>query len=104
MPHHPYQIISSPSSQLKHPSSCYKTVSVSKRHCTTRFPRRQSSLAVVWTGGKLIPERDGVPGVEHFSDLSLTIGVDYRTDGNKADEDERLDRFVGMIKAGGGGL
>ncbi|ORX36226.1 ketopantoate reductase PanE/ApbA C terminal-domain-containing protein [Kockovaella imperatae] len=67
------------------------------------FPNTTIISAVVWTGGKMLPEKNGIAGVEHFSDLSLTIGVDYRANGDKAEEDAKLDRFVEMIKAGKGG-
>ena len=66
------------------------------------FPQTSILSAVVWTGGKMLPEQNGVPGVEHFNDLSLTVGVDYRQGGDKAEEDKALERFAEYVRVGKG--
>ncbi|ORY27624.1 ketopantoate reductase PanE/ApbA C terminal-domain-containing protein [Naematelia encephala] len=68
------------------------------------FPQNTIISAVVWTGGKVLPEQDGVAGVEQFNREGLTIGVDYRSDepSERAEEDAKLERLVEVLKAGGG--
>ena len=40
--------------------------------------------------------------VENFNREKLTIGVDYREGGDKAEEDEKLARLIGVLESGGG--
>ncbi|OXH21286.1 2-dehydropantoate 2-reductase [Cryptococcus neoformans] len=63
------------------------------------FPNNTIISAVVWTGGKTLPDNDGV---EQFNREGLTIGVDYREGGDKKEEDEKLETLVGLLEAGGG--
>ncbi|KAJ9119372.1 hypothetical protein QFC24_005843 [Naganishia onofrii] len=52
----------------------------------------------VWTGARILSRGH----VEQFNREGLTIGVDYRPSSiPRATEDARLDRFVGVLKAGG---
>ncbi|WVN87225.1 uncharacterized protein L203_102402 [Cryptococcus depauperatus CBS 7841] len=60
------------------------------------FPDNTIISAVVWTGGKTLPDNDGV---EQFSSEGLTIGVDYREGGVKAEEDEKLSTLVDCLKS-----
>ncbi|KAK4687482.1 hypothetical protein P7C73_g2632, partial [Tremellales sp. Uapishka_1] len=66
------------------------------------FPTNSIISAVVWTGGRVLPEEDGLAGVEQFNREGLTIGVDYSPKLQKSVEEERLDTLVGMLEAGGG--
>jgi 2-dehydropantoate 2-reductase len=68
----------------------------------TAFPENTIISAVVWTGGKTLPEKDGKAGSEQFNAEGLTIGVDYREGGDKAEEDQKLQKLVGWLKAGKG--
>lgn len=63
------------------------------------FPNNTIISAVVWTGGKTLPDNDGV---EQFNREGLTIGVDYREGGDRKEEDEKLETLVGLLEAGGG--
>ncbi|KAE8540667.1 hypothetical protein D1P53_003031 [Cryptococcus gattii VGV] len=63
------------------------------------FPNNTIISAVVWTGGKTLPDNDGV---EQFNREGLTIGVDYREGGDRKEEDEKLETLVGFLEAGGG--
>ncbi|WWC98951.1 hypothetical protein V866_005845 [Kwoniella sp. B9012] len=64
------------------------------------FPDTTIISAVVWTGGKALPTSDGV---EQFNREGLTIGVDYRDNGaKKEEEDAKLEKLVGWLKAGKG--
>jgi 2-dehydropantoate 2-reductase len=58
--------------------------------------------AVVWTGGRVAPPKDGQPGVENFNREALTIGVDYTEGGDKKAEDAKLEKLVAMLRKGGG--
>ncbi|WWD16890.1 hypothetical protein CI109_101322 [Kwoniella shandongensis] len=63
------------------------------------FPDTTIISAVVWTGGKPLPSGDGV---EQFNREGLTIGVDYKPDGDKAAEDAKLEKLVGWLQKGKG--
>ncbi|WRT65321.1 uncharacterized protein IL334_002264 [Kwoniella shivajii] len=63
------------------------------------FPETTIISAVVWTGGKALSAGEGV---EQFNREGLTIGVDYKEDGDKSKEDEKLDKLVGWLQAGKG--
>ncbi|ODN77035.1 hypothetical protein, variant [Cryptococcus amylolentus CBS 6039] len=63
------------------------------------FPDNTIISAVVWTGGKTLPDNSGV---EQFNREGLTIGVDYRKGGDKAEEDEKLKTLVDWLAAGKG--
>ena len=45
---------------------------------------------------------DGKAGAEQFNKEALTIGVDYRKGGNRAEEDAKLAKVVEWFKAGDG--
>lgn len=45
---------------------------------------------------------DGKAGAEQFNKEGLTIGVDYRQGGDKAEEDARLQKLVEWFEAGKG--
>lgn len=64
------------------------------------FPSTTVISAVVWTGGRTLPDQDGVAGVENFNREALTIGVDY-INGKSADEDAKLAAIVKILEAGG---
>lgn len=66
------------------------------------FPNNTIISAVVWTGGRTLPDQDGMAVVENFNREKLTIGVDYREGGDKAEEDEKLARLIGVLESGGG--
>jgi ketopantoate reductase len=66
------------------------------------FPDTTVISAVVWTGGKTLPEENGVAGVEQFNREGLTIGVDYREGGDRAEEDAKLEKLVAWLAAGKG--
>jgi ketopantoate reductase len=66
------------------------------------FPDTTIISAVVWTGGKTLPEENGVAGVEQFNREGLTIGVDYRGNGNRAEEDAKLEKLVNWLSVGKG--
>lgn len=62
------------------------------------FPSSTIISAVVWTGGKVL----GDGHIEQFNRESLTIGVDWKEDAAKEDEQAKLDRLVAILRAGGG--
>ena len=65
------------------------------------FPDNAILSAVVWTGGRKLPEQEGVPMVEQFNQVRVVIGVDGRMDATeevKSEERESLDRLVGVLK------
>ncbi len=62
------------------------------------FPDNTIISAVVWTGGRIV----GDGKVEQFNREGLTIGVDWRDGGDKAEEQQRLDGLVSILQAGGG--
>ena len=66
------------------------------------FPDTTIISAVVWTGGRPLPEENGKAGAEQFNREGLTIGVDYRQGGDAKEEDAKLDRLVEWLKAGKG--
>jgi len=66
------------------------------------FPSNTIISAVVWTGGRTLPDEDGKAGAEQFNREGLTIGVDYRKGGDKVEEDARLEKLVEWFKAGKG--
>lgn len=74
------------------------------------FPNTTVISAVVWTGGKVLPDsEDGRAVISQFNKEGLTIGVDYREaqpgearEGGKKEEDEKLQRLVGLLQKGGG--
>ena len=66
------------------------------------FPQNTIISAVVWTGGRMLPEEGGKAGAEQFNSEGLTIGVDYRDGSDKAEERDRLDKLVEWFKAGKG--
>jgi ketopantoate reductase len=70
----------------------------------TSFPDNTIISAVVWTGGKALPEKDGVAGAEQFNREGLTIGVDYRSEDASVRKEERkkLDKLVEWLEAGKG--
>ena len=61
------------------------------------FPGNPIISAVVWTGGRILPD-----GVEQFSTEGLTIGVDHGKDGEKEGDFEKVKTLVGWIEKGGG--
>lgn len=69
------------------------------------FPPNTIISAVVWTGGRTLPESNRKAGVKQFNREGLTIGVDYaegRDDEGKKLDDERLEKVVEWFKAGKG--
>lgn len=64
------------------------------------FPYTTIISAVVWTGGKVLPSEDGVPGVAQFARESLTIGVDYTPDQKREDEDRKLKVLCDLLALG----
>lgn len=68
------------------------------------FPNNTIISAVVWTGGRALPEKDGKAGAEQFNKEALTIGVDYATEDahRRKEERSRLDKLVEYLKAGKG--
>ncbi|WVQ77424.1 hypothetical protein IAR50_007110 [Cryptococcus sp. DSM 104548] len=63
------------------------------------FPDNTIISAVVWTGGKTLPDNSGV---EQFNKEGLTIGVDYKEGGDKKEEDAKLETLVDWLRAGKG--
>ncbi|WVQ83440.1 hypothetical protein IAT38_005581 [Cryptococcus sp. DSM 104549] len=66
------------------------------------FPGNTIISAVVWTGGKVLPNNEGV---EQFNREGLTIGVDYKegeSEEEKKEEKKKLEELVGWLTAGGG--
>lgn len=66
------------------------------------FPSNTIISAVVWTGGRVAPPKNGQPGVENFNREALTIGVDYAESGDRAAEDAKLESLVSLLRKGGG--
>jgi 2-dehydropantoate 2-reductase len=68
------------------------------------FPDNTIVSAVVWTGGKALPEKDGQSGAEQFNREGLTIGVDYRNEDSttRKEEKAKLDKLVSWLEAGKG--
>ena len=66
------------------------------------FPDNTIISAGVWTGGRSLPDQDGMAVVENFNREKLTTGVDYREGGSKEEEDEKLAKIIGVLEAGGG--
>lgn len=64
------------------------------------FPNTTIISAVVWTGGKALPDEDGVAGVAQFARESLTIGVDYSKNLSREEEEHKLQVLCGLLADG----
>jgi ketopantoate reductase len=63
------------------------------------FPGNTIISAVVWTGGKVDADTDGVPTVSQFARESLTMGVDYTPGLEKTEEDAKVARLSEILAA-----